>query len=277
LENAISLTVTGYRLDNLDFKENFDAYRGWDFVKTDDKNSVHYEPHGFELIDQLYEHAHPGYRKEFQDQGKRPYYSVPVLFDEKTQTIVSNESAEIIKMFNSEFNEFAKNPDLELNPQKEKVQQEMERVDSIIYPYINDGVYRMGFARTQEAYEHAYEDHWRTMDEIETLLGTRRYLCGSQLTLSDIRLFVTMIRYDPVYYSHFKGSRNKITEMPNLYRHLRDVYQLSGVANTVNIEHIVKHYYGSQKMVNPTGVYPLGALKKGVLDHLKNPIEISNL
>jgi len=141
--------VTGYRLDNLDFKENFDAYRGWDFVKTDDKNSVHYEPHGFELIDQLYEHAHPGYRKEFQDQGKRPYYSVPVLFDEKTQTIVSNESAEIIKMFNSEFNEFAKNPDLELNPQKEKVQQEMERVDSIIYPYINDGVYRMGFARTQ--------------------------------------------------------------------------------------------------------------------------------
>mmetsp|Transcript_11848 Transcript_11848/g.13663 ORF Transcript_11848/g.13663 Transcript_11848/m.13663 type:complete len:339 (+) Transcript_11848:80-1096(+) len=263
LEEVISLTITGYRLDNLSTSNSkskeSSKYRGWNFEKDQDKESIFYNPHGFEYLDELYEHAHPGYRKEYEDQGKRAVYSVPVLFDEKTQTIVSNESAEIIKMFNSEFNSVCLNPDLDLEPKG--MVSEMNRVDAIVYPHINDGVYRMGFAKTQEAYEKAYVDHWRAMDQVEAILSEKKFLCGDEMTLSDVRLFVTLIRYDPVYYAHFKGSRNKVKDMPNMFRYLCQIYQMPGIKDTVDFDHIVKHYYGSQLMVNPTGIYPVGALK----------------
>lgn len=274
LEDVIDLTITGYKLENLASslgKQGFDFpdYRGWDFEPTSDKSSPFYEPHGFAYIDQLYELGSPGYREEYKAMQKRPIYSVPVLFDQKSNRIVSNESAEIIVMLNEAFNHLAKNPQLDLNPKE--LQEDMEKVNAVVYPGINDGVYRCGFARSQQAYEEAYRLHWSAMDKIEQHLATRRYLCGSQLTLSDIRLFVTLIRYDPVYYGHFKTSRNRVVEMPSLYGFMRDIYQDENVKATLNMEYIVKHYYGSQQMINPTGIWPIGAFEKNALDHLDVP------
>ena len=117
---------------------------------------------------------------------------------------------------------------------------------------------RCGFARTQEAYENAYHAHWKAMDSVESMLGSSRFLTGDVLTLSDIRLFTTLARYDTVYHSHFKTNRSRLSDMPNMYRFLRDVYRIIGVSETVNLEWIKKHYYWSQRMVNPTGVWPLG-------------------
>ena len=123
---------------------------------------------------------------------------------------------------------------------------------------INDGVYRCGFARSHAAYENAYNAHWSAMDEVEALLGKLRFLTGDTLTLADVRLWTTLARYDTVYYSHFKTNRNTLQSMPNMFRFVRDVYRIPGVSATLNLEWIKKHYYWSQRMVNPTGIWPLG-------------------
>eukprot|EP00924_Labyrinthula_sp_SR-Ha-C_P011458 snap_masked-scaffold_46-processed-gene-1.61-mRNA-1 protein AED:0.23 eAED:0.23 QI:0/-1/0/1/-1/1/1/0/193 len=189
--------------------------------------------------------------------GKRPVYNVPILFDEKTQKIVCNESSEIIRQLNSEFNEWAKYPDLDFNPYE--LREDMERVDSIVYPTINDGVYRCGFASTQEAYNEAYEAHWKGMDEIEKLLGERKFLTGDKITLSDIRLFVTLIRYDLVYYSRFKTSRDMIKDLPNMYRYLKELYNYRNIKETVRADLIVKGYHFGQ-------IYPLGPIENNLKD-----------
>lgn len=275
LEEVIPITVTDYTLPNVVFtKDQTNDYKGWEFVtknglnKNADHKNVFYEPHGFKTLSELYELAHPGYTKEYKALAKRPVYSVPVLFDEKNKKIVSNESAEIIVMLNEEFNSLATNPDFDLNPAA--LREEMEKVNSIVYPAINDGVYRCGFARTQEAYEDAYHAHWRGMDEIEAVLGRNKFLCGDKLTLSDIRLFVTLIRYDVVYFAHFKTNRNMVRDMPNMLRFMKEIYNMQGIKDTVNIEFIVKHYYGSQRTVNPTGIWPLSVLQPDVLSYLEN-------
>ena len=244
LEDAIPVTFTGYKLDHL--KESFDPalsymYKGWDFTGD--------EPHGFTHLDELYEHASPGYRETFVPP-ERPAFTVPVLFDDKTQTIVNTESADICDMLNCEFNDFAKNLDL--------AHKDMDKWNAIIYPHINDGVYRCGFARSQEAYDKAYDDHWTAMDKVEARLGESKYLCGDTLSLADIRLFPTLLRYDAVYYAHFKTSRNKISELPNLYRFLKDFISLPGVRPTCNLDYIKKHYFGSHTIINPTGIVPKG-------------------
>lgn len=266
LEDVIALTVTDYTLPNL----GKPGYKGWEFVDTKEEDSVFYEPHGFKFLLELYEHAHPGYEEEYKSQGNRPVVSVPVFFDEKTQKIVSNESAEIITFLNRAFNAFCKTEaqqKIDLNPTE--LQEKMQQVNAVVYPKINDGVYRCGFAKTQQAYEDAYNIHWEGMDEIETILEENRFLCGDSLTLSDIRLFPTLIRYDIVYYSHFKTSRNQVKEMPNLLRYLKEIYQMPGVKDTVNVEFIVKHYYHAQRGVNPTGIWPLGAIRPDVLKYLE--------
>lgn len=273
LEDIIALTVTDYEMPFIAFSvEQSSKYKGWMFNTREglhDKNEVNnvfYEPHGFKTMSELYELAHPGYREEYIKSNKRPVYSVPVLFDEETQTIVTNESSEIIVLFNEKFNKIAGNSDLDLNPKE--LQQKMEEVNAVVYPKINDGVYRCGFAKTQKAYEDAYNTHWEGMDEIEALLGKNKFLTGDKFTLSDIRLFVTLIRYDSVYYAHFKTSRNKIQDLPNMFRFLKEIYNIPGVKETVSNEHIVKHYYGSQGTVNPTGIWPLGPLSDNALDYL---------
>ena len=135
---------------------------------------------------------------------------------------------------------------------------EIDRIDDIVYPNINNGVYRAGFAKTQGAYEEAFRNLFDALDEMEEILGRQRYLAGSQITEADWRLFVTLVRFDAVYYGHFKCNWRHIWEYPNLSNYVRDLYQVPGIAETVSLEHIKNHYYGSQRQVNPTGVVPLG-------------------
>lgn len=193
------------------------------------------------------------YEKVGDTDGK---YTVPLLFDKKLGTIVSNESSDIIKMLNSEFNDFAKNPDLELNPVE--LQDAMEEVDSWIYPNINNGVYRSGFAKSQGAYDKAIADLTEAFDRLENILSQQRYIAGDKFTLSDIRLFVTLVRYDEVYHTYFKTNTRSITETPVLLNYVREVYQMPGVKETVNMEQIKMHYYCSHPDLNKYSIIPRG-------------------
>ena len=181
--------------------------------------------------------------------------SVPVLWDKKRKTIVNNESSEIIRMLNSAFDAFT-NVHTDYYP--EPLRAEIGRLNDLIYPNINNGVYRAGFATSQAAYEQAFRNVFDTLDEIEQILSQHRYLTGNTITEADWRLFSTLIRFDAVYYSHFKCNWRRIAEFENLSNYLRDLYQVPGVAETVSIEQIKRHYYGSQRQVNPTGIVPVG-------------------
>ncbi|MBD2203139.1 glutathione S-transferase family protein [Calothrix sp. FACHB-1219] len=196
---------------------------------------------------QLYQLAQPGYN------GRA---TVPVLWDKQTNTIVNNESSEIIVMLNSEFNEFAGNPTLNLYPEalKEKIDSWNEK----IYHSVNNGVYRCGFAQTQQAYNLAIDELFTTLDEIEAALEINRYLCGNNLTLADVRLFTTLFRFDVAYYGIFKCNRRRIQDYPNLGAYLRDIYQLPGVADTCNLESVKQDYYGNLFPLNPGGIIPSG-------------------
>jgi putative glutathione S-transferase len=181
--------------------------------------------------------------------------SVPVLWDKERRTIVNNESSEIIRMLNSAFDAHT-NVRTDFYPQA--LRAEIDRINDLIYPNVNNGVYRTGFATSQAAYEQAFRNLFDTLDDMEQLLGERRYLAGSQITEADWRFFVTLIRFDAVYYSHFKCNWRHIHEYPNLSNYLRDLYQVPGVSETVSLDQIKHHYYWSQRQVNPTGIVPLG-------------------
>jgi putative glutathione S-transferase len=181
--------------------------------------------------------------------------SVPVLWDKERRTIVNNESAEIIRMLNGAFGRFT-NVRTDYYPQP--LRAEIDRINTLTYENVNNGVYRTGFATTQEAYEEAFRSVFAALDEIEARLARTRYLVGNAPTEADWRLFPTLIRFDAVYYSHFKCNLRRIIDFPNLSNYLRDLYQHGGVAETVNMDHIKRHYYGSQRHVNPTGIVPVG-------------------
>lgn len=193
------------------------------------------------------------YERAGDKDGK---YTVPILWDKKKNTIVSNESADIIKMMNSQFNAYAENPDQELNP--EDLQATMEEVDSWIYPDINNGVYRCGFARSQEAYDKAIIDLTEAFDRLENILSNRRYIAGDRFTLSDIRLFVTLVRFDEVYLVYFKTNTRSIADSPVLLNYVREIYQMPGVKDTVNMEQIKLHYYCSHPDLNKFSIVPKG-------------------
>lgn len=188
-----------------------------------------------------------------------PHYTgrvtVPVLWDKQRKRIVSNESAEIIRMFNSAFDGLTGN-DLDLYPTP--LQGEIDALNERIYPAVNNSVYRAGFATSQEAYEEAFVTLFEELDCLEKRLGERRYLTGEYLSEADIRLFTTLIRFDAVYHGHFKCNLRRLADYPNLSGWLRELYQLPGVAGTVNFQHIKNHYYGSHRTINPTGIVPLG-------------------
>jgi glutathionyl-hydroquinone reductase len=188
-----------------------------------------------------------------------PHYSgratVPVLWDKERRTIVSNESAEILRMLNSAFDAVGGN-DLDFYPPP--LRPAIDELNAFIYPNVNNGVYRAGFASTQEAYEEAAIAVFDALDRLEARLATGRYLTGSTITEADWRLFTTLIRFDPVYATHFKCNRRRIVDYPNLWGYLRDLYQVPGVAETVYIDLIKAHYYGSHKNLNPTGIIPIG-------------------
>jgi glutathionyl-hydroquinone reductase len=181
--------------------------------------------------------------------------SVPALWDKERRTIVNNESAEIIRMFNGAFGRFT---NVRTDYYPPALREEIDRVNALVYDNVNNGVYRAGFATSQEAYEEAFRALFAALDEVEQRLGRQRYLVGRNITEADWRLFTTLVRFDAVYYSHFKCNLRRIIDYPNLSNYLRDLYQQEGVAATVNMDHIKRHYYGSQRHVNPTGIVPLG-------------------
>jgi putative glutathione S-transferase len=200
-----------------------------------------------------------------------PHYtgrvSVPVLWDKKQSAIVNNESSEIIRMLNSAFDAFT---DVRADYYPVALQGEIDAVNELIYPNINNGVYRAGFATSQEAYEEAAHGIFETLDKLENRLSQQRYLVGGQITEADWRLFTTLVRFDSVYYSHFKCNLRRIADYPNLWNYTRDLYQIPGIAETVSIDHIKRHYYGSQRQVNPTGIVPIGPLIDFAAPHDRN-------
>jgi putative glutathione S-transferase len=191
-----------------------------------------------------------------------PKYSgrvtVPVLWDRERGTVVSNESADIIRMFNSAFDDVGATPG-DFYP--EALRAEIDRVNERVYENVNNGVYKAGFATKQSAYEEAVVPLFETLDWLEARLATSRYLCGDTLTEADWRLFTTLLRFDPVYVGHFKCNLRRIADYPNLSGFLRELYQIEGVAGTVDFDHIKGHYYQSHDMINPTGVVPKGPLQ----------------
>lgn len=185
--------------------------------------------------------------------------TVPILWDKKTKTIVNNESSEIIRIFNKEFAEFA-NDDFDFYP--ENLQSEIEKWNELIYPTVNNGVYRCGFATSQEAYEEAFSQLFSTLDQIESHLEGKSYLVGDTLTEADIRLFATLIRFDQVYHTHFKCNGMLIREYKNLSRYVNEINSISGIKETVNMDHIKKHYYYSHDTINPSRVVAVGPLER---------------
>ncbi|MCI5042862.1 MAG: glutathione S-transferase family protein [Donghicola eburneus] len=180
--------------------------------------------------------------------------TVPVLFDKKTNTIVSNESAEIIRMLNSAFNDLTGNTD---DYWPVSLRDQIETLNSRIYDTVNNGVYKAGFATSQDAYDEAVHPLFDSLDWIEQILSTNRYLTGDHLTEADWRLFTTLVRFDSVYHQHFKCNRKRIIDYPNMWGYVRELYQRPGVAPTVNLDHIVRHYHYSHDMINPNRIIPI--------------------
>lgn len=181
--------------------------------------------------------------------------TVPVLWDKKTNTIVNNESAEIMRMFNSAFNELTGNYD-DYFP--ENLQDQINDMNDFVYPNINNGVYKAGFSTNQAVYEKEVTALFDALDKLENLLEKQDYLVGNQLTEADIRLFTTLVRFDSVYFGHFKCNIRQLVDYPKLWNYTKRIYHLPGIAETVDFDHIKQHYYGSHKTINPTGIVPVG-------------------
>eukprot|EP00245_Coleochaete_scutata_P004526 TRINITY_DN17242_c0_g1_i1.p1 TRINITY_DN17242_c0_g1~~TRINITY_DN17242_c0_g1_i1.p1 ORF type:complete len:434 (+),score=80.38 TRINITY_DN17242_c0_g1_i1:65-1366(+) len=247
LEHAIGLTVTKPKWART---KDGEAHMGWPFPATaEEEPGAQPDPvNGAKTIRDLYELADPHYAL-----GK---FSVPVLWDKEKKTIVNNESAEITRMLNDQFNKIAKHPEVDLYPLA--LRPSIDDVNSWVYDSINNGVYRCGFATKQQAYEKAFEELFAALDRAEDILSKQRYIAGDQLTEADIRLFVTLIRFDEVYVVHFKCNKKFIREYPNLFNYTKDIYQIPGISETVNMYHIKKHYYGSHPQINPLGIIPVG-------------------
>jgi putative glutathione S-transferase len=234
LESLIDVSVVSWLM-----REN-----GWTFDKQTGSSGDPLDGHTF-----MYQR----YLADTPDYTGR--VTVPVLWDKKLQRIVSNESSEIIRMFNSAFDDLTGNH-LDLYP--EQLRPAINELNDRIYPAVNNGVYRAGFATSQGAYEEAFDEVFAELDALEKLLGEKRYLAGEYLTEADLRLFTTLIRFDAVYHGHFKCNLRRIADYPNLSHWLREMYQLPGVADTVDFVHIKHHYYASHATINPTGVVPKG-------------------
>jgi putative glutathione S-transferase len=234
LEDMIGLSVVNH----------FMGSQGWTFHEGD---GVIPDPViNAEFLHQLYTAAEPSF------SGR---VTVPMLWDKETETIVSNESSEIIRMFNSAFDHLGATS-RDFYP--EALRDEIDEVNERIYHALNNGVYKCGFATTQEAYEEAFVALFDTLDWLEERLAKQRYLVGDRITEADWRLFPTLVRFDAVYVGHFKTNLRRIADYPNLWAYTRELYQAPGVKSTVNMHHIKHHYYASHESINPTRIVPLG-------------------
>jgi putative glutathione S-transferase len=235
LEQHISVSVVSPKMPD---------ETGWSF-KTDEGSSGD-TLLGKDFLWQVYVAANPDYTGRV---------TVPVLWDKKTGTIVSNESAEIIRMFNSAFNDITGNTD---DYYPEPLRAEIDAINARVYDDINNGVYKSGFATSQEAYDEAVTALFSALDWVEALLGERAYLTGDTITEADWRLFTTLVRFDAVYVGHFKCNRRRIADYPNLSHYLKALYEVPGVKETVDLEHITTHYYWSHQRINPSRIIPIG-------------------
>ena len=233
LEPAISLSVTHW----------FMGEEGWTF---EDGPGVVPDLMGARRIYEVYLRSDSAYT------GRA---SVPVLWDKARNAIVSNESSEIIRMFNAAFDGVGAAPG---DYYPAELRDEIDRLNARVYETVNNGVYKAGFATTQEAYEDAVRPLFATLDMLEERLATRRYLCGERLTEADWRLFTTLVRFDPVYVGHFKCNLRRLVDYPNLWAYARELYQHPGVAATTDFTHIKRHYYQSHRTINPSGIVPVG-------------------
>ncbi|WP_062012634.1 glutathione S-transferase family protein [Aureimonas sp. AU4] len=235
LEEAVTLSVVDW----------FMGEEGWTF--SDRPGTLPDTVNGAKRLYEIYLEADPHYTGRV---------TVPVLWDKQENTIVSNESAEILRMFNRSFHGIADAGAPDLYP--DGLAAEIDAVNQRIYDTVNNGVYKCGFATTQEAYEKPFRPLFETLDWLEERLATRRYLMGERITEADWRLFTTLVRFDAVYHGHFKCNLRRIADYPNLQGYLRELYQWPGIRETVDFRHIKGHYYESHKTINPTGVVPLG-------------------
>lgn len=234
LENMISVSVVNW------FMGEF----GWTF---DPEEGVIPDPiHHAKYLYEIYTKADAKYTGRV---------TVPILWDKKMKTIVNNESSEIIRMFNSEFDHLGATPG---DYYPEELREEIDQVNDRIYRTVNNGVYKAGFATTQKAYEEGVIPLFETLDWLEDKLSHSRYLMGEKLTEADWRLFTTLVRFDAVYVGHFKCNKRRIMDYPNLWNYVKHLYQIPKVAETVNFKHIKGHYYQSHKTINPTGIVPVG-------------------
>ncbi len=231
---------------SVDVVASFLPSTGWSF-NSDEEGATGDRVNHFNDLKEVYCAADTNYSGSI---------TVPVLWDKKQKTIVNNESAEIIRLFNSEFNQLAKNPGLDLYP--DELAAKIDELNAWIYRDINNGVYRCGFARTQNAYERAFSRLFTALDKVETILAASRYLAGERLSEADIRLFTTLVRFDAVYYTHFKTNLKRVVDYPSIWRFVCDIYALEGVAQTLDMDHIKKHYYRSHTHINPFGIVPGG-------------------
>ena len=234
LENMISVSVVNWYM----------VEDGWTFDPAE--GVIPDSVNGFRCLHQIYTEACPTY------SGR---VTVPVLWDKKNKTIVSNESSEIIRMLNSEFNECGANA---ADYYPEALRDDIDNLNARIYQTVNNGVYLCGFATSQEAYNEVITPLFDTLDFLENELVINRYLTGNQITEADWRLFTTLIRFDPVYFGHFKCNLRRILDYPHLSNYLHDLYEQPGIAETVNMGHIKNHYYASHNMINPSRVVPAG-------------------
>jgi putative glutathione S-transferase len=244
LEDAISMTIVDPERDE----------HGWAIAEGPGNTP---DPvNGFALLSDAYEASAPGF------DGR---VTVPVLWDTVTGRIVNNESADIIRMFDREFAAVADpNAPVFCPPELED---EIDEVNAAVYAHVNNGVYRAGFATTQSAYENAFRDLFAALDTLDRRLGQLRYLLGDRITEADWRLFTTLVRFDPVYVGHFKCNLRRIADYPNLAGYLRDLYQQPKVAETVNFNHIKRHYYRTHPTINPNRIVPVGPHMNLVAPH----------
>ncbi len=238
LEEAIPVSVVHWHMGD----------DGWEFREgpgctPDTANGARY-------LREVYVKAEPNYNGRV---------TVPVLWDNQRATIVSNESSEIIRMFNSAFDGLEDSEGgttVDFYP--DDLRADIDAINAKVYAAVNNGVYRTGFATSQDGYEEAVDALFETLDELEARLAVRRYLLGERLTEADWRLFTTLVRFDPVYVGHFKCNKRRLADYPNLWGFTRELFQMSGVAETVNLDHIKRHYYGSHTSINPSGIVPKG-------------------
>jgi putative glutathione S-transferase len=236
LESVISFNVTDWFL----------PHRGWTF-RAESEGATKDTVNGLDSLRDLYELVHSNYSGSV---------TVPTLWDKKHKTIVNNESSEIIRMFNAEFDEHASVPDVDLYPVE--LRSEIDAVNEWIYALINDGVYQAGFARSQTAYERAARGVFEGLDRCEALLSERRYIAGRRLTEADVRLWTTLIRFDAVYLTHFKCNLLRLTDYPNLWAYTRELYAHPAFRCTTDFGHIKRHYFESHESINPHRIVPIG-------------------